>query len=275
LLKAQKVEAVGVLAGGIAHDFNNLLTAIMGNISLARLYAQPYAKISARLTEAENACVRARELTHQLLTFARGGAPIRHTASISELLEESATFALRGSNVRCDLSIPETLWLADIDCAQIHQVFINVILNAAQAMPEGGIVRVRAENITVNADNVLSLRPGRYIKLIISDEGCGIPAEHLPKIFDPYFTTKEGSSGLGLPTAYTIVAKHNGHMAVESTVGIGTTVSMYLPASQPQTVPAPPEESHAKAGRGKILVLDDEAAIRDLAREMFHAWAMT
>lgn len=268
LLKARKMEAVGVLAGGIAHDFNNLLTAILGNISLARLYAQPYEKISARLAEAENACVMARELTHRLLTFAKGGAPMRQTVPIVDLLEESASFALQGSNVHCDLSVPEALWPVDIDRGQMHEVLVNVIRNAAEAMPDGGMVRVRAENVTVDTGAVPPLQPGRYTKIAISDQGCGILAEHLPRIFDPYFTTKEGRSGLGLPTAYTIVAKHDGHMTVASAVGVGTTVSMYLPASHNPVMPEQFEESSSSVERGKILVMDDEQVIRDLAREM-------
>jgi PAS domain S-box-containing protein len=268
LLKAQKMEAVGVLAGGIAHDFNNLLTAILGNISLAKLYAQSPDKVSTRLAEAEKACLRARELTQQLLTFAKGGVPVRQTAAIAEVLAESATFALHGSRVRCACAIPDDLWPVDIDRGQMHQVFLNVILNAAQAMPDGGMVQVHGENITLGTDYALPLRPGRYVKITICDTGCGIPAEHLPKIFDPYFTTKERSSGLGLPTAYTIVAKHDGHITVESAAGIGTTVAIYLPASQHPLLPEQSEAHRPGAGGGRILVMDDEAAICDVACAM-------
>jgi PAS domain S-box-containing protein len=266
LLRAQKLESIGVLAGGIAHDFNNLLTGILGNISLAKLLVSTDAKVVARLTEAEKACQRATALTQQLLTFAKGGAPVRQTVSLAPLLTESITFALRGSNVRADFRIAADLWPVDADSGQMSQVLHNVVLNAAQAMPGGGTVEVRADNVVLGAGASLSLPEGRYIKIAVQDHGCGMPRDVLPKIFDPYFTTKAAGSGLGLATVHAIVAKHDGYIRVDSQVGEGTTVVIYLPAS-PQTVtPAPTGPDVPLVGHGRILVMDDEAMIGDLLR---------
>ena len=268
LLRARKIESVGVLAGGIAHDFNNLLTGIMGNISLAKLFGEADARVVQRLTEAEHACQRATALTQQLLTFSRGGAPVRHTVSIRDLLHESVGFALRGANVHGDVALPEELWLADIDAGQINQVIHNIVLNAVQAMPEGGSVQVRADNIAVTTTSALPLQAGRYLKITVRDHGAGIPADVLPHIFDPYFTTKAGGSGLGLATAYAIVTKHDGALTVESAEGVGTTFSIYLPASQDPIDRAPESADVPLVGSGRILVMDDDATIRDLLREM-------
>ena len=268
LLRARKIESVGVLAGGIAHDFNNLLTGIMGNVSLAMMLAGQEEQVVARLTEAENACRRATKLTHQLLTFSKGGAPVRQTVSIAELLTESATFALRGSNVRGVFTIAEDLWPADVDADQINQVLHNVVLNAAQAMPDGGTVQVQADNIWLNAAEVPPLHEGRYLKITVHDQGRGISAEILPNIFDPYFTTKEHGSGLGLATAYAIITKHDGFITVASEVGAGATFVMYLPGSQHDVMPAQDIPDTPLVGSGRILVVDDEEAIRDLLSTM-------
>jgi PAS domain S-box-containing protein len=268
VLRAQKVESVGVLAGGLAHDFNNLLTGIMGNISLARRFAVQQNRVVERLTEAENACQRATALTHQLLTFAKGGIPIRETVSMADLLTESATFAVRGSKVRVDFTIADDLWPGNIDSGQISQVIHNVVLNAVQAMPAGGYIQIAAENSMVCAGEVPTLPEGRYVKLGIHDNGSGIPAEVLPNIFDPYFTTKEEGSGLGLATAYSIVRKHDGYITVASEVDSGTTFVIYLPASQQQPVRAPEDISSAFQGCGRLLVMDDEAMIRQLLQVM-------
>lgn len=268
LFRARKIESVGVLAGGIAHDFNNLLTGIMGNISLAKLFGEADARVVQRLTEAEHACQRATALTHQLLTFSRGGAPVRHAVSIRELLHESVGFALRGANVRGDVVLPDEIWPADIDAGQISQVIHNIVLNAVQAMPEGGSVQVRAENIALTTTSALPLQAGRYIKITVRDHGEGIPADVLPTIFDPYFTTKAGGSGLGLATAYAIVTKHDGSLTVESAEGVGTTFVLYLPASQHPIDRAPESADVPLVGSGRILVMDDDATIRDLLRAM-------
>ena len=268
IFRAQKMESVGVLAGGIAHDFNNLLTGILGNISLAKmLLGGVDARVAARLTEAEHACQRATALTQQLLTFARGGAPVRHTVALHDVLHESVTFALHGTPVRSDVSIPATLWPVDGDEGQLSQVLHNIVLNAVQAMPQGGTVQVRAENVAWTTSLPLPLPEGRYIKITVRDHGGGIPAAVLPNIFDPYFTTKPSGRGLGLATAYAIVTKHDGHLTVESEEGVGTTFSLYLPASPQRPAAAPVAEAVPLGGHGRILVMDDAAVIRDLLRE--------
>jgi two-component system cell cycle sensor histidine kinase/response regulator CckA len=268
LLQAKKLESVGVLAGGIAHDFNNLLTAILANISLAKRYADPHGKTFGRLTAAENACRRATELTRQLLTFARGSAPMRRTMAITDLMHDAVDFALRGSNVRGDVLLPAQLWPVEIDPDQIQQVLHHVILNAQQAMPQGGVVEVRADNLSSEAALPPLLPPGRWIKITIRDQGCGIPADQLPNIFDPYVTTKTRGSGLGLTIAHTIITKHDGYITVASEVGVGTTVSLYLPASAHSLAPTPATPSPPLVRQEAILVMDDDEAIRDVLVDM-------
>ncbi len=271
LLKMEKLESIGVLAGGIAHDFNNILTAIQGNISLAKMFANPNDRISKRLEEAEKAGMRARDLTLQLLTFSRGGAPVKKTIPVNDIVRDSCEFALRGSNVKCDLRLPPDIWAVDADEGQIGQVISNLVINADQAMPQGGRITVDAENLVVEKDSVLPLAAGRYVKISVRDTGFGIPEEHLPKIFDPYFTTKQKGSGLGLATSYAIVQNHHGFITVESELGSGASFHLYLPASQKlqefefKTGPEPVK------GKGKILLMDDDELIRDLANEALTA----
>jgi two-component system cell cycle sensor histidine kinase/response regulator CckA len=268
LLQAKKLESVGVLAGGIAHDFNNLLTAILANISLAKRYADPHGKTFGRLTAAENACRRASDLTRQLLTFARGGAPMRQTMMITDLIHDAVDFALRGSNVRGNVILPAQIWPVEIDPGQIYQVLHNVILNAQQSMPQGGVVEVRADNLPSDAALPPLLPPGRWIKIAIRDQGCGIPADQLPNIFDPYVTTKVHGSGLGLTIAHTIITKHDGYITVTSEVGVGTTVALYLQASAHPLEPAPATPSPPVVRQETILVMDDDDAIRDALVDM-------
>jgi PAS domain S-box-containing protein len=268
LVKAQKLESVSILAGGIAHDFNNILTAILGNISLGKMY-DDLEKKNSRLADAERACMQAKNLTQQLLTFSRGGAPIKKVSSMVELLKASATLALRGSNVRCEFSVPNDLWPAEVDQGQMNQVMSNIIINADQAMPDGGMITMQGENSIIEAEHGLPLQPGSYVEISIADQGIGIPEDGLPRIFDPYFTTKQTGSGLGLAVAYSIIRKHNGHISVESQTGVGTTFHIYLPAS-PEAVLAVAEKEEEKpiTGAGRILVMDDEKYVRDLAAEM-------
>ena len=268
LLKARKIKSVGVLAAGIAHDFNNLLTGILGYVSLAKVVAQTNATVVAYLTAAEQACQRATALTQQLLTFAKGGAPVRHTVSIVELLQECVSFALRGANVRGDIQIVKDLWPVDVDAGQINQVIHNIVLNAMQAMPGGGAVQMRAENIVLAAGVPFPLPDGRYVKITVQDSGCGIPKEVLSNIFDPYFTTKSEGSGLGLATAYAIVIKHEGYITIASEVGVGTTVIIYLPASQKAAVSATTHAPVPLSGSGRILVMDDEDMVRSVSRHL-------
>ena len=274
-LKASKLESVGILAGGIAHDFNNILTAILMNLSLAKMYINAEDEAFKRLIEAEKACQRARDLTQQLLTFSKGGAPVKKTASIIELIKDSANFALRGSKARCEFSIPEDLWPVEIDQGQMSQVIHNLIINAQQAMPEGGTIHVQAENQVVEEGGELGLglRGGGYVKLSIADTGGGIAEEHLPKIFDPYFTTKQRGSGLGLATTYSIIKRHEGYIRVESRLGEGTTFYIYLPASEKQLLIQKgllgrDLGAGFKVGQRRILIMDDEDSIRDAVSQM-------
>jgi len=266
LHKAGKLESLGILAGGIAHDFNNILTAVVGNISLAKTRIESQSIAWKRLHEAEKASLRAKDLTRQLLTFVAGGAPIKKAASIKEILRDSASFALRGANVRCRFQIAEDLWPVEVDEGQMVQVINNLIINATQAMPEGGTVDVCAENITLTS-SLPPLEKGAYVRIDIADQGTGISPEHLSKIFDPFFTTKAQGSGLGLATTYSIINKHEGHIVVESKPEQGTTFNIYLPASI-QSVPIKSREIPPPVrGSGRILLMDDDRHILDVTQE--------
>ncbi|HWP93639.1 MAG TPA: response regulator [Thermodesulfobacteriota bacterium] len=274
LLKNQKIESLSTLAEGIAHDFNNILTGILGNVSLAKMYVNPSDKIYKRLTEAERSCFKAAHLTKQLITFSTGGTSTRKVTSVKELLKVSTSFALRGSNVKTEFYLPEDLWSAEIDERQISQVIYNLVINAQQAMDDGGIIKVTAENFTMVSGSELPVREGRYVKITIEDEGVGISEENLSRVFDPYFTTKHKGSGLGLATAYSIVRNHDGYIGVESKLGAGTKVYVYLPATE-EAIPLEeeiiPEGSTEKAPYGnkaKILVMDDDEIIRKVAAEI-------
>ncbi len=268
LVRTEKLESIGILAGGIAHDFNNLLTAILGNISMAKMYSQAGEKTYERLADAEKASLRACDLTQQLLTFSKGGAPVKKTISLKELIGDSACFSLRGSGSTCEFSIADNLLPIDADEGQISQVMNNLVINARQAMPGGGKIRVHCENISVDSDNQTPLKKGPYIRISVTDEGVGIPKEHLEKIFEPFFTTKPKGSGLGLATSYSIVRNHGGHIAVESTIGVGTTFHVYLPASDREARKKRPESEMPSSGSGKILFMDDEEIVRTVAGEM-------
>ncbi len=269
-LHFSKLESLATLAGGIAHDFNNILTAIIGNISLAMLDLQMEEESRERLTEAERACMQAQNLSRQLLTFSKGGAPIKELVSVKKLVTESASFACRGSQVSHESSLPDNLWTVEVDPGQISQVFQNIVINAIQAMPTGGMIKIRGENLEV-AGSELPLDIGRYVKISVQDEGIGISAELLPRIFDPYFTTKQQGSGLGLATAFSIIKNHHGHISVESELGIGTTFNVYLPASDRKIIQQPKEERKLLSGKGKILVMDDEAVVREVQGKMLIA----
>jgi PAS domain S-box-containing protein len=270
LLKIQKLESLGVLAGGIAHDFNNILTAISTNISMAKMYGELEDDIAQMMTDAEKASVRARNLTQQLLTFARGGAPVRRSVSLLTILKENTEFALSGSNVKCEPlsdSNPEDLWPVEADEGQIGQVIHNLVINAIQAIPEGGVIRAGAENVAANELEDTPLKPGRYVRISFKDHGIGIPKRHLHKVFDPFFTTKQKGSGLGLTTSFTIVKNHEGHIDVESEVGVGTTVRVYLPASDRGSALSERTEDKIPRGEGRVLLVDDEELVRKSASE--------
>jgi PAS domain S-box-containing protein len=266
--KIKKLESVGVLAGGIAHDFNNLLSAILGNINLTRLLIESDSRPDELLAEAEKASLRARKLTQQLLTFSKGGEPIRETTDLAEIISENATFVLRGSSTRYDLMVPNDLWQADIDPGQIGQVIQNIIINSRQAMGEkGGHITINAKNCSNCTDHhVLSKS---CIHMSIKDDGPGMSPHILEKIFDPYFTTKEDGSGLGLAICHSIIKKHNGILLVESTPGQGTHFTIKLPISREDSSP---DSDIMEVGRSlhplKVLVMDDEEILLTIVSEM-------
>ena len=263
-LKAKKLESVGILAGGIAHDFNNLLTGVFGNIEMAKMFLTADHKSHKFLESAERSMERATNLTSQLLTFARGGDPIKETLSISDVILEAAQFSMHGSKARLQNSIASDLWLVEADKGQVSQVINNLILNAQQAMPTGGTITITAENITIST--------GRYVKITVHDEGVGIAPEYLDKIFDPYFSTKQSGSGLGLASTHSIVRKHNGQITVDSQPGRGTTFTIYLPAAaedaEETTGKLSEDTPAATASSARILVMDDEEAVREVIGTM-------
>ena len=270
ILKMQKLESLGVFAGGIAHDFNNILTTIIGNISFAQMFVEKTHKACAPLERAEKGSMRAAELASQLLTFAKGGLPIKKVINIQHLVAESASLVLRGTNVKGTVNIPVSIHSIEADEGQLSQAFNNLIINAVQAMPCGGKLTIRCENVTVPERNTLGIKPGEHVCITFKDEGCGIPDAEIGNIFDPYFTTKPGGTGLGLASTHSIISKHQGLILVSSKVGTGTTITIYLPSvgktsSEDRKGKAIPLDNHPG---GSILVMDDDEMIRDLASEI-------
>ena len=267
-LRFSKLESLSTLAGGIAHDFNNILMIILGNIGLAGLDEKIGPQGQESLAQAEAACLRAQSLSQQLLTFAKGGLPIIKTISLDRVLKESTNLALSGSMTRFEFSLPEGLWAVKADEGQMAQVITNLVINADQAMPGGGVIKIGAENIWVGKGSDLPLAPGKYVKLTFADQGIGIPAKYLDKIFDPYFSTKQKGSGLGLATAFSIIQNHAGYIKAESTVGEGTTFHLYLPAAETGPLAEEQEKPQWTKGQGRILVMDDEEMVREVLGRM-------
>jgi PAS domain S-box-containing protein len=270
LQKAKKLESLGVLAGGIAHDFNNILTPILANISIARAFGSFDDGIVETLTDAEKACLRAKGLTRQLLTFSKGGGPAKKSVPISRLLRDEVRFALSGSNVQCNYAVPEDLWWVEMEEGQVGQVIQNIIINADQAMPSGGTVNVEAANVMVGPSEPLPLKEGKYVRISISDQGIGIPEKHLPRIFDPFYSTKDKGSGLGLSISHTIIERHKGTIQVESELGTGTAFHIYLPSSEKGLRVEEKEWTRAPRGGGRILLIDDDEAVRRSAEEILN-----
>jgi len=271
MLKAQKLESLGVMAGGIAHDFNNILTGIIGNLSIAKLQLDPSHIIVKRLELCEKAASQATELTRQLVTFARGGEPLKKVIEMAPLIRDTISFALRGSNIRSAIHLKDDLWCLEADGSQLSQVLNNLLLNAVQAMPAGGEITVRADNVTLGPVNPHHLQPGNFLKIAVEDNGCGITREALARVFDPYFTTKPDGTGLGLASVYAIVKKHGGAVEVSSTVGVGTSFTLHLPAIPGRR----PEdgwkvEQAGMTGSGRVLVMDDEDFIREVAADILN-----
>ena len=255
-----------------AHDFNNLLMAILGNVSLARGAIPAGEAAEVRLGDAERAVLRAQDLTRQLLTFARGGAPIRRPSSLAEIVQESASFVLSGANVRVETRVAADLWPAEVDPGQISQVIQNLVMNAMQAMPSGGIVHISLDNRVVGPERGFGVEPGRYLCIEVQDSGAGIPADVADRIFEPYFSTKARGSGLGLSASYSIVSNHGGHIGFESEPGRGSLFRVLLPASERSVERGMTVPDGAPRGRGRILVMDDEPMVRQvLVAMLVHA----
>ena len=269
LQKAQKLESLSVLAGGIAHDFNNLLAGLFGYIDMARVFGKPNQKIRNYLEKALLSYVRAKDLTMQLLTFAKGAAPVKKVVSLDKILTGSSQLALSGSNITCKFDLGEELLCIEADGDQISRVVNNIIINSRQAMPDGGTITITGSNKELAPYQIHNLAEGQYVEIIIEDQGTGIPDKILPKIFDPFFTTKQQGSGLGLATSYSIINKHGGHISVDSKAGSGTTFTIYLPATEKQEeedMEQQPEPALNTTGR--ILLMDDEKTVRQMAGEL-------
>jgi PAS domain S-box-containing protein len=286
-IRAQKLESVGVLAGGLAHDFNNLLTIILGNIDLARLLAGENPDAAEALNHATEAAMRAGDLTRQLITFSRGGQPVKRIGNLADLLRETVVFVAAGSNVACEFDLADNLPAVEFDEGQMRQVVHNLVQNAREAMPEGGKLRVACRPVDLEAGEVSSLPAGRYLRLEFADEGKGIAAEHLSRIFDPYFSTKNMDTvkgrGLGLAVTYSIIRNHGGAIRADSLPGAGTRIVIYLPESKRAAEPqveeerkvadeAPEDEGVAETSmrpegpvRGRVLVMDDEPLVLGMA----------
>jgi PAS domain S-box-containing protein len=275
LLKARKLESIGVLAGGIAHDFNNLLAVILGNISFAKMFVKPEDKPFGRLVEAENACLRGKDLTYQLLAFARGGEPLRRSTDVAQLVEQTVRSALGESAVTCLFTFSDDLLTVKIDENQICHVIERMVSNAVEAMENQGRLQVGAENVTIGPGNRMPLKQGNYVKISVRDEGQGIPAEDLQRVFDPYFTKKEmgyqKGTGLGLSVSYSVVKDHGGLITVESELGKGTCFHIYLPVDHGEEEVEIDDValiSSAQPGRGKLLFMDDDEGVRDVIVEI-------
>jgi len=266
--RTAKLESLGVLAAGIAHDFNNLLGGLFGHLDLARSQLPDGSPARENLDLAHKAFERAKALTTQLLAFAKGGVPVRAVGSVASSVKQCAEFALSGSNLKVDLDLEANLWNADYDRNQLAQAFDNILINAKQAMPSGGTLRIVGRNVISDAGPALELRSGRYVKLSFIDGGPGIPPAILQRIFDPFFTTKTEGSGVGLTAAYAILKKHDGHIDVESRQGEGATFHVWLPAVTERAAATPAVSPTLTKGRGRVLVMDDDDMVRRVAGSM-------
>ncbi len=266
-----KLESLGTLAGGIAHDLNNILTVISGNIGLAQIEAPSDRRVLlSALNKAGQAAQHAARLSGQLLTFSKGGAPVKQVGLVVELVRQAVEFSLYGSNLQPELYLPEELWQAEMDRGQIEQVVNALLINAREAMPHGGKLVVSARNVELDDKTNLSLPPGRYVKISVVDSAGGVDEELANKIFDPYFTTKPTGSGLGLSIGYSIVKKHGGLLHLESSSAEGSTFSFYLPAADAVAFQKElfATEALLPFHHHRVLVMDDEPAIRDLTTQL-------
>lgn len=268
LVQSQKMESLGLLAGGIAHEFNNILTAIVGNIVLAKMYAKPGMEVFDILAEVEKAAQRAEDITEQLLTFSKGGMMFRKLTSVRQIIGGMLGRGPDSTGIKHEFFLPEDLYAIEADEGQIRQAVNNLVVNARQAMPDGGKIRINAENVSVGPASDLSLKEGDYVKLSIEDEGPGIDDDNIEKIFDPFFTTKDSSSGLGLTGSFSIVRNHGGYITVESRPGAGAIFHVYLPASHGKVKPTGKGREHLFSTKRRVLVMDDEEIVRTVLDRM-------
>ncbi len=273
MLNAQKIESIGILAGGIAHDFNNLLTAIIGNISFSKMHVQPDSKVARLLTDAENACAQAKDLSYRLLTFSKGGEPLRKVLPLSKILRNAVLFSLSGSNVLPEFELPDDLPLVAVDEGQIKQVINNLVMNAREAMPAGGVLRIAGTPVMVKTGDTLPLKQGPYLKLSFSDTGVGMSADVVSRIFEPYFSTKEmgpeKGRGLGLAICYSVLRKHEGLITAASEIGKGTVFHLYLPLASSDNLSRlgkVPGAGAEQAAKRRILFMDDEERVRTITK---------
>ena len=272
LVRVEKLESLGLLAGGIAHEFNNVLAVILGNVSLASMMSDGNQSLAEALEQASAATHRARALTSKLMTFAKGGHPVKRVTSVEELLRRSASLCLRGSSVVPRFDVHQDLAHAELDAAQMEQVFTNLIANAQLAMPHGGQVIIAARNVSLGADSSLPLPPGRYVQVDISDEGVGISPENLAHVFDPFFSRWDAGNGLGLAIAHSVVKRHGGHISAHSELGVGSTFRVYLAAADAdETAASEVRPTGAIAGSGRVLVMDDEPDVQRVTAAMLRA----
>lgn len=274
LLKTRKLESIGVLAGGIAHDFNNILTGLFGNMELAKTELPKDHESYKYIETANQSLQRAKHLTKQLLTFAKGGNPVLETVSMHQVIHDSTQFNLSGSNIKTRINLPDDLWQVKADEGQLGQVIANLAINAKEAMPSGGCLSIKAENIENINESAAPHLSGNFVKLSIRDEGVGISAKHIEKIFDPYFSTKQTGSGLGLAIVHSIITKHNGFIRVDSAPDVGTNITIFLPAEKSsQTVTDLPHVDETPASRsGRILVMDDDEMVRSISAKMIQSF---
>ena len=270
--KVHNLESLGLLAGGIAHDFNNVLTGIIGNLALLEMSLDADSEECEIAMAALRAADRTRELTQQLLTFAKGGAPVKRTAQIEALVRETTDLSLRGSKTKAEFHFAEDLSSVDMDTGQISQVVQNLVLNADQAMPNGGILKISAKNVEISDRDLLPLAPGSYVEVAVEDQGVGMSKETMAQVFNPYFSTKQAGHGLGLSITYSIISRHGGHIAVNSEIDVGTTFAFYLPVADRQTAaPVAKAGRQLPTGTARILLMDDEELIHEIMSKMLES----
>jgi PAS domain S-box-containing protein len=268
ILQSHKMESIGILAGGIAHDFNNILGVIAGNVSHALSKLTPEDELFEILSEVEEGSAQSEKLIQQLLTFAKGGAPIKKAADINPKIQETAKFVTSGANSRCEFNLSKDLLRVDVDEGQLNQVVNNIVINANHSMPKGGVIKIGTENIEMRGESIIPLPDGEYVKITVEDQGHGIPVDEISKIFDPFYTTKEKGSGLGLSTSYSIIKRHGGHINVYSEINKGTVFSIYLPATLKSIEKRKKKKDVPLKGSGKILIMDDQKPILKMAGRM-------